>query len=484
MHPPPRLTTPRPPTPRSVSATTTGTDTGPVMSFHPSSSSTSARPSLSISRENTPSPVAGRSVGGGPTPRTSMSHRPAFIHASTSYHSSLGGTSASHTAPHTPERRAGQEERYGSKESSVVYYPPDRNEHGAYPYPHQQFLPSSQLPSDGSQTTGALSAILGKLPAFVVDFVEGWRASLCSSSHGRGDADGQDGGGGLGKAMMWGWVATTIGFFLAIAFWRGQLFRALDDLSHYLANRGIFGPLTFYIMIFITTIPPLPLYSTLIVLSGYTFGVWRGFCVSYVASLSGAVCVFLVSRKTLKDTIVKSLAGSSISMSLLHVLPTHPHLLLLIRIAPYPYNLLNVILASSPTLTLQTYTGCTALALFKLVLHTWIGSGIHDLSKSYGHSQAEGGEGQEDGEGPEGQWPHHGSEGSGEDALPAQDGETAAAKTWTTWVGIVLCVTLFFYLTYFAKQAVKRAQEEQDRQEEGEREERQGLTCAEAGEAV
>ncbi|WVQ75480.1 hypothetical protein IAR50_005105 [Cryptococcus sp. DSM 104548] len=484
MHPPPPLATSRPPTPRSFSATTTGTDTGPITSFHPPSSSTNARPSLSITRENTPSPVAGRSAGGGPTPRTSMSHRPAFIHASTSYHSPLAGTSASHTASHTPDGGEREEERYRSKESSSVYYPPDRNEPGPYPYPHQRFMPLSQGPSDGLPTEGPLSAIYEKLPPSVVDFVQGWRASLCSSSNGEGDTNGQDGGGGLGKAMMWGWVATTIGFFLAIAFWRGELFRALDDLSHDLADRGIFGPLAFYLMIFITTIPPLPLYSTLIVLSGYTFGVWKGFCISYVASLSGAVFVFLVSRKTLKDTIVKSLAGSSISMSLLHVLPTHPHLLLLIRIAPYPYNLLNVILASSPTLTLQTYTGCTALALSKLVLHTWIGSGIHDLSRSYGHGQEGAEDGLEDGEGPAGQWPNHGSEGSGEDALPAQDGETAAAKTWTTWLGIILCVSLFFYLTYFAKQAVKRAQEEQDRQEEREREERQGLTSAEAGDVV
>jgi uncharacterized membrane protein YdjX (TVP38/TMEM64 family) len=69
---------------------------------------------------------------------------------------------------------------------------------------------------------------------------------------------------------------------------------------------GLEGKIIFTALIFITTIPPLPLYSTLMVLSGYTFGVWEGFVVSYVASLSGAVIVFIVSRTLLRDVITKS----------------------------------------------------------------------------------------------------------------------------------------------------------------------------------
>jgi uncharacterized membrane protein YdjX (TVP38/TMEM64 family) len=69
---------------------------------------------------------------------------------------------------------------------------------------------------------------------------------------------------------------------------------------------GVEGKLIFLLLIFITTIPPLPLYSTLMVLSGYTFGVWEGFVVSYVASLLGAVLVFVISRTVLRDVITKS----------------------------------------------------------------------------------------------------------------------------------------------------------------------------------
>lgn len=41
------------------------------------------------------------------------------------------------------------------------------------------------------------------------------------------------------------------------------------------------------------------------VLCGYTFGVWEGFVVSYIASLTGAIVVFIVSRTLLRDVITK-----------------------------------------------------------------------------------------------------------------------------------------------------------------------------------
>jgi hypothetical protein len=58
-------------------------------------------------------------------------------------------------------------------------------------------------------------------------------------------------------------------------------------------------------LIFLTTIPPLPLYSTLIVLSGYTFGAWQGFVVSYCAALSGALIVFLLSRYFFRTSMIR-----------------------------------------------------------------------------------------------------------------------------------------------------------------------------------
>lgn len=144
------------------------------------------------------------------------------------------------------------------------------------------------------------------------------------------------------------------------------------------------------------------------------------------------------SREWLKLTA--SLQNSPMAISLLHIIPSNPHLLLLIRIAPYPYNLLNVILASSPALTLRTYTACTALSLCKLVLHTWIGAGLHSLSELHGTSD------------------------SGE-PLSEEDQQRQDVRWYSTCFGVVLCISLFFYLTHLAKRALSRAQVEHEARE-------------------
>lgn len=116
----------------------------------------------------------------------------------------------------------------------------------------------------------------------------------------------------------------------------------------------------------------------------------------------------------------------------------------MIRIAPYPYNLLNVVLASAPSLTLQTYTFCTAISLCKLVLHTWIGAGIHDISAAYHTAPSE-----------EVNDPASSRQPSPEDI------QHERVKAGVTWGGIILCCVLFVYLTHVAKRAIAKAQEDQ-----------------------
>lgn len=143
-----------------------------------------------------------------------------------------------------------------------------------------------------------------------------------------------------------------------------------------------------------------------------------------------------------------SLASSPTATSLLHIIPANPHLLLLIRIAPYPYNLLNVVLASAPSLSLKTYTACTAISLCKLILHTWMGAGIHDLSSAYGATPAVG----------------------ADDRIPEPhepDSQHDMLKVSLTWGGIFLCGVLFVYLTHLAKRAIKKAQDETRDRERG-----------------
>ncbi|WRT68992.1 uncharacterized protein IL334_005974 [Kwoniella shivajii] len=399
-----------------------------------------------------------------PSLKTSTHPRPTFNHSSTSYATRNQTQSSYHQEPtsyisrddhHNDNNYADDE--LPSKESlpSSSMYPPIESLH---PYSHPGYTSTERERRFNGNRNRSVSLSLNEM----------WdkSRSVCSLK----------GEHGAGKSMMLGWIITTLIVLGILGWWRRELFEALDDLSKYLSSQGYYGHLIIFILILITTIPPIPLYSTLIVLSGYTFGVWEGFLISYAASLFGAVLVFGVSRVWLRDVIGRCLSSSPTSSTLLSLLSSHPHLLLLIRIAPYPYNLLNVILASSPSLSLRTYTACTALSLCKLVLHTWIGAGIHNLSTAYGHnlSDSDKQNGETSDEDSEGHWPsphlpppphyhfhgNHGNEhGHGEWSNNRED-----IKAYSTWFGIALCIGLFCYLTYIAKKAVREAQREQERE--------------------
>ena len=168
---------------------------------------------------------------------------------------------------------------------------------------------------------------------------------------------------------------------------------------------------------------PIPLYSTLIILSGYTFGPWTGAIISYFASLAGALTVFILSRAFFRETISRWLSCTITIKRVVRAIEKRPKLLFLIRVAPYPFNVMNCLLAASPTLSLRTYTICTALSLFKLIIHTSIGSSIHSFAEFHVKK-------------------------------PDTDDSSSSLGHYSTIAGIVLTVGIFIYLSYVARKAV------------------------------
>ncbi|KAJ4492992.1 hypothetical protein C8J55DRAFT_501914 [Lentinula edodes] len=233
------------------------------------------------------------------------------------------------------------------------------------------------------------------------------------------------------------YALTSLIFLIAIAFYKAELFSALDELSRWLQADKTYGQAVLFFLIFLTTFPPVPLYSTLIILSGYTFGPWTGAVISYFAALSGALVVFLLSRTLLRETISRWLSSTCTLKRVVGAIEKRPKLLFLIRLAPYPYNVMNCLLAASPSLTLRTYTICTALSLFKVIIHSSLGASIHSF-KDY-HMTTEG------------------------DTHP-DSGANTVARMWTI-LGIALCVAIFIYLSYVARKAVDEELEEYDDEE-------------------
>ncbi|PPQ77329.1 hypothetical protein CVT25_010911 [Psilocybe cyanescens] len=224
------------------------------------------------------------------------------------------------------------------------------------------------------------------------------------------------------------YAITSLAFVVAVALYRTELFTYLDELSLWLRADEQYGHAVLFFLIFLTTIPPIPLYSTLIVLSGYTFGPWTGAIISYFAALSGALIVFIVSRLLFRESIERWLSSCTTIKRVVRAIEKRPKLLFLIRLAPYPYNVMNCLLAASPTLTLHTYSVCTALSLFKVIIHTSVGASIHSF-RDYHNST---------------------------DASPSDDDESGTdmmARLWTI-LGILLCVLILVYLSVVARRAV------------------------------
>ncbi|KXN86356.1 Golgi apparatus membrane protein TVP38 [Leucoagaricus sp. SymC.cos] len=222
------------------------------------------------------------------------------------------------------------------------------------------------------------------------------------------------------------YALTSLGFVVAITLYKTELFQLLDDLSFWLRSDE-YGQATLFFLIFLTTIPPFPLYSTLIILSGYTFGPWTGAIISYFAALAGALFVFVLSRFLLRNSIARWLNSYPTIKRVVRAIEKRPKLLFLIRLAPYPYNVMNCLLAASPSLTLHTYTVCTALSLFKVIIHTSLGASIHSF-REY-HIQT-----------------------SQKDAEEDQSADTVA-RMWTG-AGILLCILILVYLSIVARRAV------------------------------
>ncbi|KAJ3550628.1 hypothetical protein NMY22_g335 [Coprinellus aureogranulatus] len=222
------------------------------------------------------------------------------------------------------------------------------------------------------------------------------------------------------------YAVTTIAFIIAFALYRTELFALLDELSFWLRADESYGHAVLFFLIFLTTIPPIPLYSTLIILSGYTFGPWAGAIISYFAALLGALVVFIVSRLLFRDSIGKWLSSQTRIKRVVRAIEKRPKLLFLIRLAPYPYNVMNCLLAASPTLTLHTYTVCTALSLFKVIIHTSVGASIHSF-RDYHVTDP--------------------------DSVDDESNADYLARLWSI-IGILLCLVILVYLSVVARRAV------------------------------
>ena len=199
------------------------------------------------------------------------------------------------------------------------------------------------------------------------------------------------------------------------------------------------------------SLAPVPLYSTLIVLSGYTFGAWAGAVLSYCAALTGALVVFVLSRYLFRGLITRWLSSATSVKRVARAIEKRPQLLFLIRLAPYPYNVMNCLLGASPTLTLRTYFVCTALSLFKVIIHAALGSSVHSFARYHVQPKPSQDDNASDG----------GHDVSQSDGDASAEGENPIGF-YVQIVGVTLALGVFIYISVVARRAINDELDDED----------------------
>ncbi|KAF8960845.1 Transmembrane protein 64 [Entomortierella lignicola] len=119
-------------------------------------------------------------------------------------------------------------------------------------------------------------------------------------------------------------------------------------------------------------------------MAGYVYGFLFGFTIVFISALAGAIVCFYFCRRWFKPQVRKLLAKNKNFKSVLRTVERKGfRLLVLIRLAPYPFNVMNALL-SATHVSLKTFILATALSLSKLTLHVYVGSTLSSLTGDEG----------------------------------------------------------------------------------------------------
>lgn len=160
---------------------------------------------------------------------------------------------------------------------------------------------------------------------------------------------------------------------LAVIYYREYLHFGVQVAAKW-RDLSLGRPLLF-LLVFIVGFPPLIGFSALSTLSGMIYGVLGGWLVLSTASITGLLASFVVFRYLLQSQAQKLVNSNERFRAFAEILKEESLLwyLVLIRLGPFPYSLLNGALAAIPELHLPTYVLALVLTSPKLFIHVFVG---------------------------------------------------------------------------------------------------------------
>ncbi|KAF9961180.1 hypothetical protein BGZ72_004510 [Mortierella alpina] len=182
----------------------------------------------------------------------------------------------------------------------------------------------------------------------------------------------------------WFWIGLWFVFgAVGLAVFAGfhtKIFEILEAMAAFIKGLGRAGPPIIMLGLFLTAFPPLVGYSSLVTMSGYVYGFGFGLFIAYTSALLGSIACFYLCRRWFKVQVRAMMAKKQSLKSVVKAVEKRGFkLMILIRLAPYPFNVMNALL-SATHIPLSTFTLATALSLTKLALHVYIGSTLSSLA--------------------------------------------------------------------------------------------------------
>ncbi|KAA8649884.1 hypothetical protein EYZ11_001149 [Aspergillus tanneri] len=189
------------------------------------------------------------------------------------------------------------------------------------------------------------------------------------------------------KMNFWQRVATALAVvfinLLGVGFliFTGQIFVWLQPV----AAKWEHSALAFFVLwlcVFFVALPPLVGWSTFGTISGYIFGVWKGWALYATATVLGSTCSFIVSRTVLSRFVHRLMERDKRFAALALTLKYDGlKLLCMIRLCPLPYSVCNGAVSTFPTVHPLMYGLATAIVTPKLLVPAFIGSRLRLLAE-------------------------------------------------------------------------------------------------------
>ncbi|KMP00520.1 TLG2-vesicle protein of 38 kDa [Coccidioides immitis RMSCC 2394] len=134
---------------------------------------------------------------------------------------------------------------------------------------------------------------------------------------------------------------------------------------------------------FIVSFPPLIGWSAVGTVSGFIFGVWKGWAIYAAGTVVGSTCSFMLSRTVLSKFVHRLVQHDKRFAALALTLKYDGlKLLCMIRLCPLPYSICNGAISTFPTVHPLMYGLATAIITPKLLVSAFIGSRLRILAQS------------------------------------------------------------------------------------------------------